>query len=89
MRACCANMKVIEGGCELFLMDNGAPAEPLTVAGLLAKKYIKAEPKCALNANGAYIITMDGYMPVIKCPGHNKTLPEMIQAVDELKKAGK
>ena len=85
--ACCSNMKTIEGACELYLMENGAPKDQLTITELIAKKYLKKEPKCPLNKDSSYILTVKGYETVIKCPEHNKTLAEMIQTVDNLKKA--
>ncbi|HBC75521.1 MAG: hypothetical protein A2008_07145 [Candidatus Wallbacteria bacterium GWC2_49_35] len=85
--ACCSNMKTIEGACELYLMENGAPKDQLTITELITKKYLKKEPKCSLNKDSSYILTVKGYETVIKCPEHNKTLEEMIKTTDNLKKA--
>jgi len=86
--ACYYNMKILEGACELFLMENSAPKQ-LTVAELIAKKCLKTEPKCSLNKTGSYIINIKGQDTEIKCPGHNKTFAEISKTFEELKKAGK
>ncbi len=87
--ACCANMKTIEGACELYLMENGDTKDQLTIAELIEKKYLKKEPRCPLNKDSSYFLKVKGYQTVIKCNEHNKKLEEMIETVDNLKKANK
>jgi outer membrane lipoprotein-sorting protein len=89
LKACFSNMKMIEGACELFLMENGAPKDQLTIAGLIEKNCLKTEPQCPLSKKNTYLINIKGYDTTIKCTGHNKTLAEMVKTVGEIKNAGK
>jgi len=80
-------MKVVEGACELYMMESGTPKTPLTVAELIAKKCMKTEPKCPLDNAATYIIEIKGYETNVKCPAHKKTLAEMIKAIEGMKNA--
>lgn len=82
LKACCSNMKVVEGACELYLMENSAPKAALTVGELVSKKYIKVEPRCPLDNASSYTIEMKGYETVVRCRAHGMTLPESIKAVE-------
>jgi len=86
--ACRANMKTIEGAYELCMMENFS-STPYTIADLIAKKYLKKEPKCLLAKTSSYLISIVEGIPQIKCPEHGKTLVEMDKMAAELKKAGK
>lgn len=71
-KACKANMMTIEGGCELYQMENGTPAM-ITVNELVEKGYMKSKPVCRAQKDGAaeYKITI-GENFEVECPIHGK-----------------
>ena len=73
-KACIANMRVLEGGSELYMMENGT-VQSLTVEELVKGGYIKRAPVCASQKeefSGYKIITdKDGFIDV-ECPLHGK-----------------
>jgi competence protein ComGC len=73
-KSCISNMKTIEGGCELYMMENDS-VQSLTVEELLKYGYLKRAPVCASQKEdfSGYKITMfkDGGVEV-ECPFHGK-----------------
>ncbi len=71
-KACKANMMTIEGGCELYRMENGTPAM-ITVNELVEKGYMKNKPVCRASKDGTaeYKITVGENFDV-ECPIHGK-----------------
>ena len=58
-KACIANMKVIEGACEIYGME--APSvKDVTFKKLLDGKYLKAVPQCPAAADKEYQIIVSG-----------------------------
>ncbi|HNY12658.1 MAG TPA: hypothetical protein PKK26_13795 [Candidatus Wallbacteria bacterium] len=68
-KSCEANMKVLEGACELYMMDN-EKVTAMDIDILLKKGYLKLAPVC--NAGGSYKINFEKDLPVIECSKHGK-----------------
>ena len=75
-KSCIANMKTIEGGCELYQMENGSVVS-LTVDQLVKNGYLKRAPVCPLKKEdfGGYKITIKKEGGVeVECPFHGKLM---------------
>ncbi len=72
-KACIANMRTIEGACELYKMDNNSPAT-LTVDDLAKKEYLKSAPVCPSEKarRGLYKIIINDEGFDVECPSHGK-----------------
>lgn len=67
-KACLANMRVLEGGSELLLMDAAKRPEAITVEDLLTGKYLKAPPSCP--DGGDYSIDLTQNSVTVRCSKH-------------------
>lgn len=75
-KACIANMKTIEGGSELYQMENESAAS-LTVEQLVKGGYLKSAPVCPLKKEdfSGYKIIMKKEGGVdVECPFHGKLI---------------
>lgn len=69
-KACMANMRVLEGACEMYMMDNGKIGS-MDVETLLKKEYLKNAPVCP--AGGSYKILFEKEeIPAVECSKHGR-----------------
>lgn len=69
-KGCQANMRVLEGACELYMMDN-EKVNSMDIDTLVKKEYLKKAPVC--GAGGSYKINFDEKgIPTPECSKHGK-----------------
>ncbi len=68
-KGCQANMRILEGACELYMMDN-AVVDSMDTDTLQKKGYLKTAPAC--SAGGSYKINFNKEGSSIECSKHGK-----------------
>jgi len=69
VKGCQANMRVLEGACELYMLDN-AIVDSIDIDTLLKKEYLKMAPTCP--EGGSYKINFNKESSSIECSKHGK-----------------
>ena len=79
-KACVDNMRQIQGAIEQSLMEGTTPASVAALCG--ATNYIKKEPKCPVDPNGAtYGIDPTGD-PQVTCPNVGSYTDHVLPTAD-------